>query len=53
MLTDSVDQEFGQHTVGIAHLCSTVSEAGKREGWELESSEGSFVHVWQLLLAVG
>lgn len=43
MPPDSVDQEFGQATAGMASLCSTMSEAGKLKGWELESSEGSFI----------
>lgn len=45
MLTDSVDQESGQDTAGMASFCSTVSEAGRLKGWELESFEGSFIHM--------
>lgn len=45
MLTDSVDQKSGQDTAGMASFCSTVSKAGKLKGWELESFEGSFIHV--------
>lgn len=36
MFTDSVDQAFGQGTDRMASLCSTVSEAGKLKGWELD-----------------
>lgn len=36
MFTDSVDQAFGQGTERMASLCSTVSEAGKLKGWELD-----------------
>lgn len=45
MLTDSMYQESGQDTAGMASLCSTMSEAGKPRGWELESPRGSFIHM--------